>query len=333
MRACVFGAGAVGGHIAVRLAQAGHDVTVIARGANAEAMRSRGLTLRLPEAEFHATPRVCTEAKDAGPQDVVLVTVKSQSTPAAAPALAALRRAGTSFVFVVNGIPWWYPHGARVSAAPMPDLGFLDPGGRLAQAVGLENVVGSVVFSGNEVVEPGLIVNHSAGSNSITLGEPSGAPKERTVALSRVLEQAGFKSPVVEDIRKAAWSKLIASNLAAFPICTLLSSPLAVFGRDPEIAALARAVLDEGIAVAKAHGIDPQVDPAKVYDAARINSPHKPSMVQDFERGKPLEIDGVLVAVQRFARAAGVPMPRFDALMVILVERAVQAGLYARIAA
>ena len=327
MKVCVFGAGAVGGHIAVRMARAGNEVTVVARGATATVLKERGLTLKSGGEELSARPRVVTDAAEAGPQDVVFVAVKSMSIPAATESIGRLRGDGTAFVFIVNGIPWWFPHGAKTTK-PLPDLDYLDPGKRLAKGVGMERVLGSVVYSGNETVEPGVIVNHSGGNNVISVGDPGSAGSGRVQAVSQLLEAAGFKSPVAPDVRRAVWTKLLTSNLASFPICTLLGAPLAVFGKNPELAKLGQAILDEGIAVANAYGIQPEVDPAKVYDPARMNSPHKPSMVQDYAKGRPLEIDGVLVAVQKFAGAAGVPMPRFDALMAILVQRAMDAGLY-----
>jgi 2-dehydropantoate 2-reductase len=329
-KVCVFGAGAVGGHIAVRLANSGNEVSVIARGATAAAISGRGLKLQSASGELTARPRVHTDTGEAGPQDVVFVAVKSMSIPEIAGQLPALCGTKTAFVFVVNGIPWWYPHGLAPGRQALPDLGFLDPGGRLHRAIGMERVLGSVVYSGNELLEPGVVKNHSAASNTVSIGELSAASSGRAAGISRMLEAAGFKSPIAADIRKAVWTKLITSNLASFPICTLLNAPLAVFGKDAKLAGVAKAILREGIAVAAAHGVAVEVDPEAVYDPARMNSPHKPSMVQDFARGKPLEIDGVLVAVQKFAEAAKVPMPHFDALMAVLVQRAVDAGLYTR---
>jgi 2-dehydropantoate 2-reductase len=329
MRACVLGAGAVGGQVAVRLADTGNTVTVLARGETAAAIVSKGLKLITPAGETTARVKVCTDAAEAGPQDVVFVAVKSMSIPGATDSILKLKRPVTSFVFILNGIPWWYPYGHRPTKVPLPDLDYLDAGGRLAKGLAIEQVLGSVVYSGNEVLEPGVVRNHSAAGNSIvSVGDPSGRSAARVEGVRKLLEEAGFKSPAIPDMRTAVWTKLIASNLASFPICTLLNAPLTVFAGNPELVEAGRAILREGIAVANAYGIDPGVDPVKIYDATKPGTPHRPSMVQDFARGKPLEIDGVLVAAQKFARAAGVPMPSFDALMAILMQRAVEAGLY-----
>src|SRR3954470_19748186 len=146
------------------------------------------------------------------------------SIPSATESIGRLRGEGTTFVFIVNGIPWWFPHDAQTTRA-LPDLDYLDPGARLAKAVGMEPAFGSIVYSGNEMVEPGLIVNHSGGNNVVSVGDPGLAGKARVEAVSRLLEAAGFKSPIAPDIRQAVWTKLLTSNLASFPICTLLGAP------------------------------------------------------------------------------------------------------------
>ena len=329
-KVCVVGAGAVGGNIAVRLANAGNDVTVIARGANAAAIRERGLVLKTPAATLNARPRVCTDMAEAGAQDVVFVAVKGHSVPELAAGLPALCAAHTPVVFIINGIPWWYPLGDVALPHPWPDLGFLDPGGALARNLGIGRVIGSVVYAGNSLLEPGVVQSTAPTAGMICIGEPGGSQSERVGALSKMLEAAGYKAPIAADIRQAVWMKLVGSNLAAMPICTLLDKPLAVFSQNPELAALSRNILREGMAVSAAWGQVLPLEPEGAHDPAKLANKHKPSMAQDFERGRMLEIDPILTAFQRLARAAKVPTPHFDAALALLAQRAMDKGLYRR---
>ncbi|OGA04505.1 MAG: hypothetical protein A3H35_05180 [Betaproteobacteria bacterium RIFCSPLOWO2_02_FULL_62_17] len=325
---CVVGAGAVGGNLAVRLANAGNDVTLIARGANAAAIRERGLVLKTPGATLTARPHVCTDMAAAGAQDVVFVALKGHSIPEIAADLPALCAKQTPVVFLINGIPWWYPLGNARLPHPWPDLGFLDPGGVLARSLGIERVIGTVVYAGNALLEPGVVLSAAATAGTIAIGEPDGSKSERITALSQMLEGAGYKAPIAADIRQAVWTKLAGSNLASMLVCTLLDKPLAVFSQNAELATLSRNILREGMAVAAAWGQTLPLEPEGAHDPAKLTNHHKPSMAQDFERGRMLEIDPILTAFHRLARAAKVPTPHFDAVLALLAQRAMDAGLY-----
>jgi 2-dehydropantoate 2-reductase len=324
MKICVFGAGAVGGHLAARLGARGHDVSIVVREATARAVSRDGLSVRSGDETIRARVRACSTAAEAGTQDAVLVTVKATAMAQAASALPALLGPVTPVVFVVNGIPWWYAHGQR----DCPPLEMLDPGGALAAAVGMERVIGSVVFSANEVLAPGKIRNHSQGLNSLTLGELDGRITPRLESLAAAVRATGFAAPVTGDIRREAWSKLVSSNVATLPICSLTGQAMSLLGRNREILALAKAIVAEGIAVARAAGYPLDLHPDVLFDERRLHNPHKPSMLQDLENRRPMEIDAVLVAVQRFARHHGVPTPHLDAVTAILRQRAADAGLY-----
>ncbi len=329
-KVCVVGAGAVGGNIAVRLANAGNEVTVIARGANAAAIRERGFILKTSAATLSARPRVCTDMAEAGAQDAVFVAVKGQSIPEIAAGLPALCGAQTPVVFLLNGIPWWYPLGNARLPHPWPDLGLLDPGKVLERTLGIERVIGSVVYAGNALLEPGVVLSTAPTAGMISIGEPDGSKSERIAALGQMLEAAGYKAPIAADIREAVWTKMVGSNLASMLVCTLLDKPLAVFSQNAELAALSRNILREGMAVAKAWGKTLPLEPEGAHDPAKLTNNHKPSMAQDFEKGRMLEIDPILTAFQRLARAAKVPTPHFDAGLALLVQRAMDAGLYGR---
>jgi 2-dehydropantoate 2-reductase len=183
-----------------------------------------------------------------------------------------------------------------------------------------------MINSANEVVEPGVIRNSPGTLNRFTLGEPDGAVSHRVQSISAAFERAGVPAPISTAIRADIWDKLL-RNMSTAPICALTGEPIGVIGRHDELLALAKALMEEGLATARAHGITADVDVERAY-GRRPSSPHKSSMLQDLERGRPPEIDGILTAVQQFARAAGVATPHLDAVTALVIEKARKAGLY-----
>ena len=330
MKIVIFGAGAVGGHVAARLgavaAAAGLEVAAVARGAQLAAIVERGLTLWIGEERYSTRLHATDRPETLGIQDVVFVALKSSVLPAAAPLLRPLIGPETSVVFAMNGIPWWYLYRCPDNGAPRPDLSRLDPEGALAQSVGLERVVGCMINSANEVVEPGVIRNSPGTLNRFTLGEPDGSVSRRVEAISAAFERAGIPAPISKTIRVEIWDKLL-RNLSTAPICALTGEAIGVIGQHPELFELAKGLMSEGLATARAHGIVPDISVERAYGRAP-NSPHKSSMLQDFERGRPPEIDGILTAVQAFARAAQVPTPQLDTVTALIIEKARKAGLY-----
>lgn len=192
----------------------------------------------------------------------------------------------------------------------------------------MARVIGSTVFSSNEVTAPGVIINRSPGLNTLTLGELDGKPSARVAAISAMLQATGFAAPVSGDIRKNVWTKLVSSNLSVLPICALVRQPMIVFSRNRQLLDLAKAIVREGLCVSAAAGYPLDLDADALFDQRRITTLHKPSMLQDMENGRALEIDAVLTAVQRFARAAGVPTPHLDCVTAIVAQQAADAGLY-----
>jgi 2-dehydropantoate 2-reductase len=330
MKITVFGAGAVGGHIAAKLGvggpAAGLEIAAVARGGQLAAMQERGITLWIGDERYDARIRVTDQPQELGPQDVVIVTLKSSVLPEVARDIATLLGPETAVIFAMNGIPWWYLYRLDDNALPRPDLSRLDPGGILANTIGLERVIGCMINSANEIVEPGVIRNSPGTLNRFTLGEPDGTISTRLRTIAAGLERGGVVAPITDQIRVEIWDKLL-RNLSTSPICAMTGEPIGVIGRHPELFALSRALMEEGLAVAHAHGIETTIDVERAY-ATRTNSPHKSSMLQDFERGRPPEIDGLLTAVQQFARAAGVATPQVDAVTALVVEKARRMGLY-----
>src|SRR5687767_9518993 len=205
MKVCVFGAGAVGGHLAAKLAAAGHDVSVVARGAHLEAMRANGITL------IHGrdTIRGRVRTSDPGLQDFVFVTLKANALGIFADAAAALVGRDTGVVFAQNGIPWWYGIGLSASRPKPPDLPRLDPGGKLKNLLDERQIVGGVVYSANEVREPGVIENRVPGNNMLVLGRADDVQSEKIVQLRSALTDVEVYSPPTADIRKSVWGKLV----------------------------------------------------------------------------------------------------------------------------
>ncbi len=325
MKTTIFGAGAVGGHLAARLGAAGADVSAVCRGAQLAAIKERGVTLHIAEERYHARIHVTDRPETLGKQDLVIVTVKSSVLPELAASIATLVGPDTSVVFAMNGIPWWYLYRAQTTA-PQPDLSRLDPDGALAREIGHERVIGCMINSANEVIEPGVIKNSPMTKNKFTLGEPDGTVSRRIQAISAGLEAHGVAAPITETIRIEIWDKLL-RNLATSPICALTGEPIGVVGRHPELYETSQGLMREGLAVAKAHGIDVE-DNFKSSYGTRPTSTHKSSMLQDFEHARPPEIDGILTSVQAFARAAKVPTPTVDAVTALVIEKARRMGIY-----
>jgi 2-dehydropantoate 2-reductase len=326
MRICVFGAGAIGGHLAARMARAGVDVTVIARGPHLEAMQRDGLRFVGKELDFTVTLRATSDPATIGPQDAVIVAVKAPALPDVADRIQPLLSAATPVVFAMNGIPFWYFYGL---SGPHLNrrLERVDPDGKLWHVIGPERAIGCVVNSGNEVIQPGVVRNTSGRRNRFLLGEPDGSISERLRNLSAVIERAGIDVPVTTDIRSAIWSKLV-GNVGFSPVAALTMTSLDQIGSAPDVLQVCRRLMTEAAAVAKAHGIIVDSDLDRAVDPTLPRPAHKPSMLQDLELGRPMEIDALLGAVQDFARMANVATPHLDDIVALVKLRARVAGLY-----
>lgn len=327
MRICVFGAGAIGGNYAARLAEAGNKVSVVARGAHLDAIRARGLTLLSGDRKIVAPVRASDRPADLGPQDAVLVTMKSSGLHVLAENVGPLLRPDTSVAFVQNGIPWWYGHGLAPSRPPAPDLSRLDPGGALARAVGLDRAVGAVVTSSNHVMEPGVVRNISPERNTLWVAETDDRPSPRIDALRAALAAAGIASPATRDIRYDIWHKLMA-NLTGSTVCLILGQPNTI-QKTPEINRLCRRAHAEALAVAAAHGVVLDDSPDQRYGPTRVYPDHRPSLLQDYDLGRPMEVESIVRAPLAFARSAGLATPTLDAIEALCVSLATSKGLYA----
>jgi 2-dehydropantoate 2-reductase len=320
MQICIFGAGAVGSHFAVRLALAGHDVSCVMRGPHLEAVKAKGLTLRVGDAEFSASVRASDDPAALGPQDFVISTLKANGLSSLAAGAAPLLREDTAVVFAQNGIPWWYEIGLPPDQPRPPNLSFLDPGGVLRAAVSQARIVGGVIFSSNEIVAPGIVVNDSPERNMLLVGECDDRPSERIQRLRSALDGASIQSPPVPRIREAIWTKLI-SNMSVSVLCMLTGKTARAAVADPALQDVVSRMLDEAQSIARSCYSD-----ATRRSGAAPN--HRPSLLQDYERGRPMEIDSLVRAPAAFARAAGLSTPTLDVMAALAIQHARDRGLY-----
>lgn len=325
MKICIFGAGAIGGYLAVKLAQAGADVCIVARGPHLAAIRAKGLSLVQEGAPPLTVPvRASAEAADFGPQDYVIVTLKAHSVPPLVGAMQPLIGPDTTVVSGVNGVPWWYFH---KSGGPFEGtrLDSVDPGNLQWDGFGPDRVLGCVVYPAAEVSEPGT-VRHIEG-NRFSLGEPDGSKSARAVALSQVLQAAGLKAPVRPRLRDEIWVKLW-GNLSFNPISALTHATLDVLCTDPGTRAVARRMMVEAQVIAEKLGVTFPIDVERRIDGGAAVGAHRTSMLQDLTAGRPMEIDALVRSVQELGRITAVPTPTIDTVLALVALRGRVAGVY-----
>ena len=314
MKICVVGAGAIGGLLGVKLAQAGYEVTLNARGAHLEAIRAGGLKL-IAEDDSESVARLRATGKigEAGPQDLVILGMKAHQVGAVVKDLPSMYQSETMVLTAQNGIPWWYfmKHGGAHEGKRLQSV---DPGGVVADHLPVERVVGSVVYPAAEITAPGVI-KHIEG-NRFSVGEIDNSDTPRIRAVSVALRQAGFKAPVLTDIRSEIWTKLW-GNLTFNPISALTRATLVDICEDAGTRQLAVEMMTEAQHVARCFGVTMRVPLEKrIAGAAKVGR-HKTSMLQDVEAGRTLEIDALLGAVVELARLADTPTPHLDAVYAL----------------
>ena len=322
MRICVFGAGAVGGYLAVLLARAGADVSVVARGPHLAAIDKHGLTLLAGGEELVSDLPATDNPASLGKQDVIIVTLKAHSIPRAVAGIRTLLHRDTAVVSAVNGIPWWYFHGLD-SEFGERHVESVDPGGAIWRGIGPERAIGCVVYPSAEVVEPGVVRHIS--DNRMILGEPHGDRSERIVALASLFLAAGLKAPIRARLRNDIWMKLW-GNLAFNPLSALTHATLDVLATEPGSRAIARQMMAEGQAVGEALGVRFAVDIERRIDGAAAVGAHRTSMLQDLTLGRPLESDALVGAVQELGALVGIATPTIDLIHTLLAQRAATAN-------
>jgi 2-dehydropantoate 2-reductase len=326
MKFCVYGAGAIGGYLAVELALSGQEVCVVARGAHLKAIQEHGLKLMIQGGEKRAQVAAAEDPRAFGVQDVVICALKAHQAYDCAPAFAPLLGPHTAVLTAMNGIPWWYFYKAGGNFDGR-EVASVDPGGRQWHYIGAERAIGCVVEPACEVIAPGVIVHHDF--KRFIVGEPDGSRSDRVVELSRALTEAGFDAPVRDNIRWNIWLKLW-GNVCFNPISALTGATLDRIVGEPALRALCKTMMFEAMAVNEALGVHIPVDMMeRRLAAARSLSGHKMSMLQDLERGRSLEIDALVTAVQELGKLTGVSTPAVDSVLALVQERGRAAGLYA----
>ena len=326
MKICVYGAGAIGGYLAVELAASGQDVCVIARGAHLLAIQENGLKLVIHGREKVARIAAGEDPRAFGVQDLVICALKAHQAYDCAASFAPLLGPETAFLTAMNGIPWWYFYrsGGRFEGH---HLGSVDPGGRQWHSIQPERAIGCVVEPACEVSAPGVIVHHDL--NRFIIGEPDGSRSSRVLELGEVLTQAGFDAPVRDNIRWNIWLKLW-GNVCFNPISVLTQATLDRIIGEPQLRALCQTMMLETKAVNEALGVQIPADMLeRRLAAAGALTGHKMSMLQDLERGRRLEIDALVTAVQELGRLTAVSTPIIDAVLALVQARAKGLGLYA----
>jgi 2-dehydropantoate 2-reductase len=305
VRVAVVGAGAIGAYVGAALARGGVEVTLIARGPHLRAMQRRGVQVRSQRGDFEAHPAATDDLDAVADAEVVFVALKAYSLPELAPRLGAALTPGAAVIAAQNGIPWWY---FQSLGGPLDGtvLESVDPGGTISRSIPPEAVVGCVVYSSTEILEPGVI-RHIEGTR-FTIGEPDGTISDRCLRISDAFKAGGLKAPVEERLREQIWLKLV-GNVAFNPVTALTGATLGELATLPEMVELLRRIFEECAGVAAGLGIEFPVSLERRLEAGFEVGDHKTSMLQDLEAGKPLEIDCLTGAVLELAAMLEVPTP------------------------
>lgn len=325
MKICIYGAGVIGGVLAGSLLKAGHEVCAIARGAQLEALRDKGLTIINPTATATYQLPVSASPADFGPQDLVIITTKTPALDDVAKSIAPLLGPQTMVGFSVNGVFWFYGDGFQPGGTKI-DVSRLDPTGVLHREIGAERALGVVVWSGGEIREPGVIHASRAGGR-IAIGPALQQNAARARALVEAMNITDLTVDIADDVRVPMWEKFITVS-GVFGLCALTGATIGQIHGNLETQAVMLAVQSEADRIARAHGITDTKFDAEQLRANPVASPHKPSMLQDLERGRRMEIESTYLVLQDLARQAGIATPALDVVAPLLAMRARVAGCY-----
>jgi 2-dehydropantoate 2-reductase len=304
MKFLVAGAGAIGAYIGARMARAGFDVTLFARGPHLRGMQEHGVQVKSPEGDFVARPSIASSLEEVGPVDVVLLGVKAHGLTQLAPQLKAVLGPDTTVVSTQNGIPWWYFQGFGGEWEGLR-LERVDPGGVISSAIEVRRVVGSIVYFSTEIPSPGVI-QHIEG-NRISLGEPDGSRSDRSRQIAEALIASGLRCPVTTRIRHEIWVKIL-GNASFNPVSALTRATLVQMVRDPGVCAVIRNIMQEVEAVSRKLGMELSVSIEQRIAGAEKVGDHKTSMLQDLEAGRPMELEALVGAVVELGERVGLPM-------------------------
>ena len=317
MKICIVGAGATGGYLGVKLINAGFDVTLIARGAHLEAIKTTGLTIIENEKEITCFPKCSDSMKELGKMDFIFITLKAYSIPGVVKEIAKMFDRNTSVITAYNGIPWWYffNTGGQFNNYRIKCI---DPDNNQWSLITPERVIGCVVYPATEIIRPGVI-KHMEG-NRFSLGEPSGVQSERISKISKALISAGLKAPIRNNIRKEIWTKLI-GNLAFNPLSVITGETLDVLISKKENRDIAYEAMKEASLIMDKLQVPLNISIDQRIDGASKVGSHKTSMLQDYERGKELELDSLVVAVKEIGDLLSIKTPFINKILYEVKER------------
>ena len=317
MKICIVGAGATGGYLGVKLINAGFDVSLVARGAHLTAMKKKGLTLIENDKEITCSPKCSDSMKELGKMDFIFITLKAYSINGLVEEISTMFDENTSVISAYNGIPWWYFFGAEGQFKNYR-IKCIDPENIQWNVITPERIIGCVVYPATEIIEPGVI-KHIEG-NRFSLGEPNGAQTERISRISKAMAKADLKAPVRKNIRQEIWMKLI-GNLAFNPLSVITEETLDVLLLNEENKKTAYEAMKEASSIMGKLNVPMSVSiDQRIEGAAKVGS-HKTSMLQDYERGKELELDALVVAVKEIADLLGIKTPTIDRILHTVTEK------------
>jgi 2-dehydropantoate 2-reductase len=304
MKFLITGAGAIGAYIGARMARAGFDVTLFARGPHLRAMQENGVQVKSNGGDFVARPAIADSLEKIGPVDVVFLGVKAHGLPQLAPQIKPVLGPNTAVVSTQNGIPWWYFQGFGGEWEGLR-LERVDPGGVISSAIEAKSVVGSIIYFATEIAEPGVI--HHTEGNRITLGEPDGTRSDRIRSIAEALIASGFKCPVTARIRHEIWVKVL-GNASFNPVSALTRATLVRIARDPGTSSVIRSIMEEVEAVSHKLGMELPISIDQRISGAEKVGEHKTSMLQDLEAGRPMELEALVGALVEIGERVGLPM-------------------------
>ena len=311
MKICIVGAGAIGGYLGFKLINAGFDVSLVARGTHLKAMKHSGLTVIENDKEISCFPKCSESMSDLGKMDYIFITLKTYSIPGLVNEISTMFKENTAVITAYNGIPWWYFFNIE---GPFKNyrIKCIDPNNIQWNTITPERIIGCVVYPATEIIEPGVI-KHIEG-NRFSLGEPEGMQTERILTISKALVKAGIKAPIRNNLREEIWIKLI-GNLAFNPLSVITGKTLDILASENEYRTIAYDAMEEASLIINQLGIKLKISiDQRIEGAAKVGA-HKTSMLQDYEKGKELELDSLVVSIKEIGNLLGIKTPTIDKIL------------------
>jgi len=311
MKICIVGAGATGGYLGFKLINAGFDVSLVARGTHLKAMKHSGLTVIENDKEISCFPKCSESMSDLGKMDYIFITLKAYSIPGLVNEISTMFKENTAVITAYNGIPWWYFFNIE---GPFKNyrIKCIDPNNIQWNTITPERIIGCVVYPATEIIEPGVI-KHIEG-NRFSLGEPEGMQTERILKISKALVKAGIKAPIRSNLREEIWIKLI-GNLAFNPLSVITGKTLDILASENEYRTIAYDAMEEASLIINQLGIKLKISiDQRIEGAAKVGA-HKTSMLQDYEKGKELELDSLVVSIKEIGNLLGIKTPTIDKIL------------------